>query len=692
VLKSRDDFLEDFLFKHGNIREGLKHAFPPALILVVLPVAVIQLILVNPNSIFPAINDDLRGLLNELMVSCLIFGIVVAEFGFFRGFYPKGTYSRLAFSIIEAGFLILYSYILFYSSRLPEVLQQIDYQLDLSRLFLLSLYPVLLIAVEFASEFPWNRKTWLKSLGQEIPLPPESPYQRSMEFSLKLGIVPEANKQARSSLLSFIILPVLLILIVPPLVAVYISLPTEVNELLAALSNAANLMLVLGIPLFVIAWFFGLYQKGSFGRLTLGLVYAAFLVLYIFEVLGTTNLEQGLIDLSVNFDYDLFVILIMIVPLFVAISTLGELVDEHNAWKQRLGLPVKIKPLNLESKWLDFHPRVGKIGDGAKLSLRAYVLFIIVPAVVLTLISESIDDMDFQNSIGLADVFIQVLDAIIVFSIIIVILSFFRGFYPKGTFSRAVFGVLVIAFMLILLNAAFLEGGLKKAFSDSGATLDFDLILLVLLLYITLGFVGVLAELIDNRRTWKKIIGRKVKPWKQEEKPNLLTDFHLRNARFVKGTKGAKKAFRGYALWPSLFLVLVIASLNGNNDSTTNESISTLEGLVSVAIIFSIPVIIAQFFRGSYPRGAISRWVFGMVAVVFIFLWNLKFWGGFLNEFMNSDVNPDNVISTLQSPMSLTGVVIIFFIIWASIKAIRFTREYFKYRDNWVRDRKRIID
>jgi hypothetical protein len=83
--------------------------------------------------------------------------------------------------------------------------------------------------------------------------------------------------------------------------------------------------------------------------------------------------------------------------------------------------------------------------------------------VLVRQVSGTLENFDFQNNQGMADAFKQVLDAIIPFSIAIVIFSFPRGFYPKGSMGRFVFGSIVVLLILFLVNAAFLSGGLERS-------------------------------------------------------------------------------------------------------------------------------------------------------------------------------------------------------------------------------------
>jgi len=511
---------DDFQLKHGEVLKGVIGALIPGAILVIAPWVTIQLILIDSGSILPEISDALRSSLSDLSTTLFIYGILVSIFGFFRGFYPKGTVSRFLFSEIEALSLCVFFYVLFYASTLPDILQQINIQLDLPFLFLLSL----------------------------------------------------------------------------------------------------------------------------------------------------------------------------VIPLLFAIMAVGELVDERSNWKKSLGLQMKSRTLNPESKWLDFNPRIGKIGEGARLSLIAYIPFIFLPVIFLTFISGTLENTNFQNNQGMADAFKEVLNAIIPFSIFIVLFSFLRGFYPKGTFARVLFGAIVVVLILMLVDAAFLSGGLENAFLASGVIIDLDPVLLVILLYATLGFVVVVAELLDNRRKWMKEVGRKVEPWTKDDGQSMVMDFRIRYAAFVAGAKKGKGVFRRYIIYPTLIVVIVIAALEYLNDPTYEVSLNELQLLIGVTLTFGLLVVLVQFLRASYPKGSISRLTFGLAVVVFIVIWALQFVGGIVDviKVTIEAAEGSSEISTVINPY--LNYILIPFFAWAGFLAMWYTIQYFSHRKEWAKKRATLID
>ena len=516
----RYGWTDDFQLKHGTVLKGIIGALVAGVILAIAPLVTIQLILIDSGSILPEISEALRSSLSDLSTTLFFYGILVSIFGFFRGFYPKGTVSRLLFSGIEASSLCLYFFFLFYASTLPDVLRQIDIQLDLPFFFLLSL----------------------------------------------------------------------------------------------------------------------------------------------------------------------------VMPLLIAIMAAGELVDERSNWRKSLGLQVRSRPLNPGSKFLDFDPRIGKIGEGARLSLIAYISFVFVPVIFLTLISVTLEKNSFQNNQGMADAFKEVLDAIIPFSIFIVIFSFPRGFYPKGTFARVLFGAVVVVLILMLVDAAFLSGGLESAFLASGVIIDLDPVLLVILLYATLGFVVVAAELLDNRRKWMKGVGRKVEPWTKDDGQGMAMDFRVRYAAFVAGSNKGKGVFRRYIIYPTIIVVIVIAALEYLNDPTYEASLNELQKLIGVTLLFGLLVVLAQFLRASYPKGSVSRLTFGLAVVFFIVTWALQFMGGVVDVIMVTieAVEGSSDISTIINPY--LNYLLIPFLAWAGFLAIWYTIQYFSHRREWADKRAKLID
>jgi hypothetical protein len=670
--------MEDFKFKHGTMVKGIVATTITAVLLIVIPV-VLALILRSRTST-PGLGSELASLI-QLIV---LLGIPVAAASFFRGFYKKGGLARMTFGLVETGLVMLYLSVLLLSSNLPQVLDLLQYHPDLTSIYLVLLYLVALLAFGYVVELFWFKEEWLKSIGEKISEKPLLKEGLALDFSLRVGILPMAQKEARSKLLLLIAIPSLLLLLIPPLVSGLIDVPSEGLRLFTVLANIVGSLLLLGLLLLPIAWMRGFYPKGSFGRLTFSLGYVLFLVVYIYLVLVGHGLNDWFFDNGIHFDYDLIVLLIMIIPAFQAIEALGELIDERKPWKARLGFPIKGKQLNVDSMLLDFNPRTGKIGNGAKAAKRSYIGWLLVPFLILSLVSGILDDVtQIANNVALAQEIGDIASAIAPFALIIIALSFVWGFYPRGSFGRLTFGILKVPFILLLVNAIFLNGALEQALWNSDLKITLGPIIELFLIYAALVALIPVCELIDYRREWKFKVGRKLRALSAPEK-GLLTDFKLRYTRFVEGAKMARRTFRSYIITPVIFILVIRAVLISLNEPILNQALQGLQDLDSVVLSIGLVLVIVQFCRGSYRAGSFSRLCFGLIATGIIVLWTYTFFNGMIR--FNTLIGvPDTPIQFDLAPYLQWFLIIM--LVWAALKGVRYLIEYIRHRNQWLESR-----
>ena len=670
--------MEDFKFKHGTMVKGIVATTITAVLLIVVPV-VLALILRSKTST-PALGSELLSLV-QLIV---LLGIPVAAASFFRGFYKKGGLARMTFGVVETGLILLYLSILLLSSNLPQVLDLLQYNPDFTSIYLVLLYLVALLAFGYVVELFWFREEWLKSIGVKLSEKPPLKEGLALDFSLRVGVPPMAQGEARSKLLLLIIIPSLLFLLVPPLVSGLIDVPSEGLRLFTALANIVGSLLLLGLLLLPIAWIRGFYPKGSFGRLAFSLAYVLFLIVYIYLVLVGHGLNDWFFDNGIHFDYDLMILLVMIIPAFHAIEALGELIDERNPWKARLGFPIKGKQLNVDSMLLDFNLRTGKIGNGAKAAKRSYIGWLLMPFLILSLVSGILDDAtQIANNVALAQEIGNIASAIAPFALVIIALNFVWGFYPRGSFGRLTFGILKVPFILLLVNAVFLDGALEQALWNSDLKIALGPIIELFLIYTALVALIPVCELIDYRREWKFRVGRKLRPLSAPEK-GLLTDFKLRYTRFVEGAKMARRTFRTYIIMPVIFILVIRALLNSLNEPILNQALQGLQDLDSIVLSIGVVLVIVQFCRGSYRAGSFSRLCFGLIAAGFIVLWTYAFVNGMIRVNSLIDV-PDTPIQFDLTPYLQWFLIIM--LIWAAFKGVRYLIEYILHRNQWLESR-----
>jgi hypothetical protein len=647
-------------------------------LLIVVPV--VLALMIGSRTSDPSFGSELLSLIQLI----IILGSPVVVASFFRGYYKKGSLARMTFGLVGTGLVLLYLSILLLTSNLPQVLDLLQYHPDLTSIYLALLYLLALLAFGYVAELLWFREEWLKSVGVKLSEKPPLKEGLALDFSLRVGILPMAQGEARSKLLLLIIIPSLLFLLIPPLVSSLIDVPSEGLRLFTVLANIVGSLLLLGLVLLPIAWMRGFYPKGSFGRLAFSLAYVLFLIVYIFLVLVGHGLNDWFFDNGIHFDYDLMVLLVMIIPAFQAIEALGELIDERKPWKARLGFPVEGKQLNVDSMLLDFNLRTGKIRNGAKAAKRSYIGWLLIPFLIISLVSGILDDVtQIANNVALAQEIGNIASAIAPFALIIIALSFVWGFYPRGSFGRLTFGILKVPFILLLVNAIFLDGALEQALWNSDLRIGLGPIIELFLIYAALVALIALCELIDYRREWKFKVGRKLRTLSAPEK-GLLTDFKLRYTRFVEGAKMARRTFRSYIIMPVIFILVLRTALTSLNDPILNQATQGLQDLDLVVLSIGVVLVIVQFCRGSYRAGSFSRLCFGLIATGLIVLWTYTF--------VNGMTRVNTLISVPGTPMQfdLTPYLqwfMIIMLVWSALVGLRYLIEYARHRNQWLESR-----
>jgi hypothetical protein len=84
----------------------------------------------------------------------------------------------------------------------------------------------------------------------------------------------------------------------------------------------------------------------------------------------------------------------------------------------------------------------------------------------------------------------------------IAILSFFRGFYPKGSISRFTFGAIVVVLACLWIWSVTRGGALALEFDQFGLSISFTGLVLLFILAAALKGVYYLAEMFSYRREW----------------------------------------------------------------------------------------------------------------------------------------------------------------------------------------------
>lgn len=149
----------------------------------------------------------------------------------------------------------------------------------------------------------------------------------------------------------------------------------------------------------------------------------------------------------------------------------------------------------------EFSLEHGKVSKGILSAVGAGLKYMIVPLLIIiftTALFEQFEGGEILREIGVG----EVTTWIVIFGIPITILSFFRGFYPKGSWSRPTFA-LVVAFLVILwIWFVTMGGNLVLQFGQFGLRVSFTGLVLLFILVAALRGAYFVVEMFSYRREW----------------------------------------------------------------------------------------------------------------------------------------------------------------------------------------------
>ncbi len=147
----------------------------------------------------------------------------------------------------------------------------------------------------------------------------------------------------------------------------------------------------------------------------------------------------------------------------------------------------------------EFSFREGKLSTGILAASGAAFKFLVSPLLIIIIISWLAKQVEFDLSTLGID---RITSAVLIFGILIVILSFFRGFYRKGSRSRALFGVASIAFVILWLWFITLGGKLSLEVDQGGGSIDFSALLYLFIFAAALRALFYVIEMSSHRKEY----------------------------------------------------------------------------------------------------------------------------------------------------------------------------------------------
>ena len=457
----------------------------------------------------PASFDALLASLCSVAWSTILFGYPLALLAWLIGFHAKGTVSRLTFALALALVLALYMYAVVMLSSLESGLDGAALHTEMEMVLLMALLMVAMVALGHVGTFVDNRKQWKRDVGlpyEERPLDPE---HAMMEVHPRTGSLEKGAAGARSALLRFMVIPVIvLVLAVPFLARSGEGAAVSIAEILAL---EVQTIIVWAVPLVVLGFVRGFYPLGGLGRMCFGIAMSLFIALYLFALLLGGALEAW-VEGQVPLDLDQVWLFLMVPVAFHGLMQVAEMLDHRREWKVAIGrrVPEAIIEEERHPLLLDFRLRYGRYVGGTKEASRAGRRYLCSPAITVLVIGAVLQKLTASTGIeqlsALSGSLGIIFNALLLFALPLMVLAFFRGFYPKGSFSRLAFGCGVAA-TLALWVWALSQGGrvatdLGMEEVNIGISLDVSGLIMLFAIVELLWCLYYLAEFLSYRKDW----------------------------------------------------------------------------------------------------------------------------------------------------------------------------------------------
>jgi len=506
--------MAEFDLANGSFCRGNASAKSAGIWFAVVPALSLMLVAffgsIITDSTDPALTSFLA-VLGDMAWMAALLSLPLILLAWFRGFYPRGSLPRMTFGVAFALLTAVYLYFLLIQTGLQASLADLGFVIDVESIFLMLLLLVAFLLLKSVGEMADERKNWKRDVGLKVESKTLDPDSRWADLEPRYGKFEKGFKEGQRALLCFIVLPVIVLTILPAILAsLHDPIATSFVPILQAMIGVA---LLCGIPVVVLGFAKGCYPKGSGGRTMFALLMMAFIGVYLFALLLGGELEAAISAAGLPLDLDPIWGLLLVLVLFHGVMDLAELADYRRQWKVAIGR--KVEPVQEEEShglMLDFRPRYGRYlvgAKGAKSALKKYLIWPSISIIVLiAVIQVLMDQFSLSQLSVIADDLRSITGVLLIFIIPVMVLTFLRGFYPKGSISRLSFAWGLCAALAFWLWSITLAGKFALDLEVQGATvgvqLDLSGIILILMALQLLWGLYYTAEFVSYRKDWIK--------------------------------------------------------------------------------------------------------------------------------------------------------------------------------------------
>ena len=461
----------EFSLRIGSLVKARKSMTSGYLRMVLMPtVLVLAVISLLSGSTMNGV-ISLFGSMDYMLAVIAVMAIPIMVVCWANGLYPKGSYGKFVSALIFATLLCVWLILLLIESHLQDALAgfgMVAIQLEMPFII------VCLVTIFFFGraifELIDERKLWRKSLGAKVEIAPLNLKSRFLDFNPHIGKLNNGNSSAMKSYIGVLIMySITLAVLAWAWKETILENNLGANNLIdTSFGMMFDTVLLFGIVMVFVRFIRGFYPRGSFGRMTFGLMGIPILLLFAWEILLGSGIQEAFRLSKFIVDMSAFILPMMIYILFITVIEMSELVDKRRSWHRKIGM--RVEPYIPEERYgvlHDFRPRYASFVNGGKKGkkfLSKYIFREISPIIIVAAILVSLVDIIPGMFQGESPIFVAIVQTLLPFMtlmanmlynmvgalLILVVVGtsfvYLQKSYRKGSFSRLVFSMVFSLF------------------------------------------------------------------------------------------------------------------------------------------------------------------------------------------------------------------------------------------------------
>ncbi len=264
---------------------------------------------------------------------------------------------------------------------------------------------------------------------------------------------------------------------------------------------------------------------------------------------------------------------------------------------------------------------------------------------------------------------------VLIFGIVLTALGFLKGAYPKGSYSRFLFGLTAAVLAIAYAFSFLLNGRTEDVISREAFELDLYLIFTLYFFPALLAVLMQFGEFVDHRRPFLEKEGKlEAKPAEEPGDHRFFHDFRLRYGSLFNGLKLARSTLIGFVVIPLIVIILLKAGFSSLNVEEVDSMMSNLDDIGTFMVMLGVPMAALAFFKGFYPKGSFSRCIpaVAMVLVTLYWIWVLGLEGRFVFDSIEE-------ISIVLDYSKLLMLIMVGTALWI----VYYVLELLLYRPEW---------